>query len=422
MSVPSGVILVWSGTNASIPAGWERETDLDDKFPKATADSVEPDVTGGSETHTHTSAAHGHTLNSHTHTYSLQEVSDAGGENPNGTLASAHAHDTATTSSIAGGSLIDETSDWQASSSEPPYYEVIFIKPSGGTASMATNIIAHANLTSEPSGWTYCDGGGTTPDLTEKYLKGATTDADSGGTGGGTSHSHVITHGHTPNSHTHSGTSAQNDHQDRERHSGGSGSYALSPHTHPVSLAATTGSVNSYTKTDAGSGDTVEVDYKKLGAIQYSSGGTVLGMIGLYLGTLASIPASWALCDGQDDTIDMRSKFAKIGANLSENKDTGGSNTHTHSSISHTHTATGTHTHVGSCAVNTSNAGQGGGSDGIVLSTHTHTVVSESSNTSVYASTSKDASTDSNEPAYRTVAYVEFTGGSGNSIFFGTNF
>ena len=57
-SVPNGVIFIWTGTNASIPTGWERVTTLDGRYIKATANAVNPNVTGGNATHTHTSTAH----------------------------------------------------------------------------------------------------------------------------------------------------------------------------------------------------------------------------------------------------------------------------------------------------------------------------------------------------------------------------
>jgi hypothetical protein len=46
MAIAASIIFIWPSTNASIPAGWERETTLDAKYPKGTAVSVDPDVTG----------------------------------------------------------------------------------------------------------------------------------------------------------------------------------------------------------------------------------------------------------------------------------------------------------------------------------------------------------------------------------------
>ena len=58
MAISNGVIFIWTGTNASIPAGWERVTSLDSKYPKAiTNTSTEPNTTGGSDTHSHSATA-----------------------------------------------------------------------------------------------------------------------------------------------------------------------------------------------------------------------------------------------------------------------------------------------------------------------------------------------------------------------------
>ncbi len=65
-SLPPGAIVMWSGTRASIPAGWalcdgENGTpNLMDRFVVGVSDAEEPGSTGGSSTHTHTSPPHSH--------------------------------------------------------------------------------------------------------------------------------------------------------------------------------------------------------------------------------------------------------------------------------------------------------------------------------------------------------------------------
>ena len=72
-SVPSGAILMWSGTLVSIPGGWHLcdgtsgTPDLRDKFIYGTAVGEDPGATGGSATHTHTGStgtagAHNHAM------------------------------------------------------------------------------------------------------------------------------------------------------------------------------------------------------------------------------------------------------------------------------------------------------------------------------------------------------------------------
>lgn len=65
-------------------------------------------------------------------------------------------------------------------------------------------------LANIPSGWVLCDGSNGTPDLRERFVKGAAAGANPGATGGSASHTHaahtgVINHTHpvTDPGHTH---------------------------------------------------------------------------------------------------------------------------------------------------------------------------------------------------------------------------
>lgn len=72
------------------------------------------------------------------------------------------------------------------------------------------------------------------------------------------------------------------------------------------------------------------------------------GLICMWHGLLANIPTGWTLCDGQNGTPDLRSKFVKGAAAGVDPGSTGGALTHTHSDhASHTHTYTEivNHTH-----------------------------------------------------------------------------
>lgn len=413
-AVPSGVILVWTGTNASIPSGWSRETSLDEKYPKATANGVDPDVTGGSNTHTHTANAHGHTMNSHSHNVVLAHYQGSPSySNRNDTVADNHGHSSVAVAGVSGGSLASEAKTWSSplgTESEPPYHKVIFISPTGGAAAINDDICMFWNSASAPQSFNFCDGDNGTTDLKDRYLKGADSAGDSGGTGGATSHQHTITHGHTSNSHTHSAISGYRDNSGN-RGNASVGAGAHNTHRHTINLSGQSPGVNNYTNTTAGSADTVEVAYKKLAVVQNTSGGTVgvkVGMIGMWLGTLASIPYGWQVCDGTNGTPDLREKFIKVINTTGQIGDTGGSNTHTHTAVSHTHTATGTHSHGGSTSgANVQQNYDSGGDGGSPLS-HTHGIDSCSSTTATYANSDIDSGdATSNEPAYRTVAYIQ---------------
>lgn len=73
----------------------------------------------------------------------------------------------------------------------------------------------------------------------------------------------------------------------------------------------------------------------------WGSGGGSLpaGLICMWHGTLANIPSGWVLCDGQNNTPDLRDKFVKGAADGQNPGATGGAATHTHADhASHTHT------------------------------------------------------------------------------------
>jgi len=60
----------------------------------------------------------------------------------------------------------------------------------GGTPSGAI-VMWHGTLSNIPSGWVLCDGSNSTPDLRDKFLKGAANGANPGSTGGATTHTHT---------------------------------------------------------------------------------------------------------------------------------------------------------------------------------------------------------------------------------------
>jgi len=408
VAIPSSVILIWPSTNASIPAGWQRETALDEKYPKAWGAATAPNNTGGSNVHTHT-GAHTHTADSHIHAVTYNQVSDITDAQIGSDIPSAHGHAGSNTGGLTGGGLISATVTWSSVNQEPPYYPVIFIKPSGAVGVIAAGICSHYYGASVPTGWFYCDGANGTPDLRDRYLKGALAGNDSGATGGANSHLHSVTHGHTANAHSHTGTTGAQDQPARMRQDGGSNinEYNHATHTHPVTLNNTTDGVSDYTKIDAGDG-TIDLAYKKLGVIKFASGGLKKGLVAMWLGSVASIPKDWVVCDGTNSTPDLRDKFVKIGQTLANNSETGGANTHTHSAVAHTHIATGTHTHTGSTSIaSPTDLGRNAGSDGRVAGGHTHTLNSIDSKTITYQNSNASADTVDHQPAYKTVAYIQ---------------
>lgn len=140
------------------------------------------------------------------------------------------------------------------------------------------------------------------------------------------------------------------------------------------------------------------------------------GMIMLWSGTIATIPAGWALCNGSNGTPDLRDKFI-IGASSDDagvaKTNITGSLTQTGGSkdavnVSHTHTATVTdpgHNHTG--AVYESDFGYAGGGS-VYGRVFAGVSVTGSSVTGITVSNSTEgvSGTNQNLPPYYALAYI----------------
>lgn len=403
MKISNGVIFIWSGTNASIPAGWSRDTSMDDTYPKGTANATNPNTTGGATTHTHTSPAHSHaTAQAHTHQITLGNASGGSSTCDAGTdgASSTHNHGAAFTSgAVTSFSTSSTAATYGAFSNNPPFYSVIYITPTTFVATLPTGVIGLADATA-PTGFNICDGTLSTPNLVDKYILGASAGANAGTTGGTTTNTHALSHVHTT-SHTHAATTSGS--ESATVNSQVSAGSSVGNHTHSVALPASTPSTTDNV-TLAASAETVEPAYTKLLAIQAASTTSVpVGIIALWKGLLSSIPSGWILCDGTGGTVDMRGRHLKITGTVGAVGATGGSNTHTHASQNHNHTVA--HTHTGS---QTHSDVKSNGNTGTSIATNSaiHAISTDSVSLVIdNASTTADSS--NNEPPYRTVAFIK---------------
>src|SRR5438876_12451857 len=75
-TIPSGILVAWPSTAASIPSGWTRETQLDGKYIQGAPAAGDADFTArGNATQAHTSPPHKPIQNSHTHSVSAGSAS-----------------------------------------------------------------------------------------------------------------------------------------------------------------------------------------------------------------------------------------------------------------------------------------------------------------------------------------------------------
>ena len=148
-SIPTGGIIMWSGSIASIPAGWalcnglNGTPNLQDRFVIGAGSAYGVGVTGGSKdaivvSHTHTQEAHSHTATTdsagaHTHTISSGHgsygasptaVSEIMDKTPGTSSSGAHTH-SLTTATVT--PTINSTGTNGTNANLPPYYALAYI-------------------------------------------------------------------------------------------------------------------------------------------------------------------------------------------------------------------------------------------------------------------------------------------------------
>ena len=403
-----GIVILFDGVHANIPTGFVRETALDGLFPKSQGTQA-PNVTGGSATHSHSSPAHTHSIVHHTHS---GDTSTTGvyGDNTNDTtdaqiMTEPHYH-SYTTDTTSGG-LLSDAITYGAASNLPPYYEFIPIKSTGYNFIPVNGVLLNKNTSRNGLVFHSASAG--------RYIKFAATNSNAGSTGGNYTNVHDISHGHTQVGHSHTGTSGNISNWERRNRNYGTPPDVMWPHTHTIYLDSAVQNVNSFIGSLT-TPETVEPAYITLNAFKNSSDAPVLpevGDIAMWLGSIASIPIGWVLCDGNNNTPNLTNKFIKLNASAG-NPITGGSNTHTHSAQSHSHTSSGTHTHTGSVSPHQAGDRMVGNGNKPADPTQNHTLASVSTTTASYNSGNTTANSADNQPPYRTVAYIQLkfqTGG-----------
>jgi len=418
--VPSGVGFWWPGTAASIPSGWARNTNFDDRFAKGTAASVNPDVTGGASTHTHTAPTHSHTVASHTHSGTSPggDTNAAAISDPTDVAAPTHTHAyTEDGQTATGGS--SGTSSWNTPTFLPSWFQAIYIESDGTPTNFPDDVVAYFDSATAPTSWVQHAGS------EGRFFRGAAAAGDGGGTGGGGGHSHTgSSHGHgTSGNHIHANPAQTSTNTESVQTGRSSSDSIIASHTHGLPSTDNSGAVTISNATGAASASTTyEPSRHKLLAVQNTSGAAVWteNIIGMWLGTLASIPTDWILCDGGSGTPDLRDRFILNDASGGgDHGETGGSDGHTHSAGSgHTHGASHTHTQT---IDNIASPDDGLGTSGVTAAADNHGHGS-STTTSAGATTSDAEPIDNNsdtQPPFRTIAYIqapaepiEYAGGS----------
>ena len=412
--IPNGMIFLWPSTNASIPAGWDRVTALDGKYAKGIAtNATQPGATGGAVGHTHTVSTHTHDT-SHTHPMTANTSAAVGTLNSSdgaaGTTAilSSHTHTVPANTNSATVVSGTATPSIDTPGNDPDRLIVIYMESNGQPLGVPAGALGLAPDTSL-SGWTdYAN-------ATGRFLKAAGTGGNAGATLISTigNHTHAIgAHTHGGTAHTHSATTGTVT-SDKSLFAGPNAALWTANHSHPITAnSASTASLASGGSGTSGASSlgTNEPPYINLRVKENTSGGDSLpvGLIGIWRGSLGSIPDHWALCDGTAGTPNLIGRYPK-GATSSIGTTGGSVNPHTHTSPSHNHTTSG-HSHtmtIGSAAAATANV-SATNTVTVATGTHTHTHGDTSSTTpTVGNSTSGTLQNTTTEPPYEEVAFVQ---------------
>lgn len=419
----ANVILPYAGTLAEVAAldrfvlcdGNNGTPDLRDKFVRSLNNLTgTPGVSGGAATHTHTSTAHVHLVNHHTHTYTTDNTC----ANPDGRRSGdkcprdCHNH-SGTTSTTSGQTNDTGVFTYGVYSNNPPYYELLYIM-STDLAEMPAKAIVMRDDATVRTGLTFCNGDSSTPDLRDRYVRGAGAGDEIGATGGSYTHEHSLAHTHT-GSHSHTGSISQT--VGNRIGTDGDQNQSSSSHSHAVSLTARTDNLASSTTTAAqlnGDGSNIEPAYRHLSYSMNTSGnpmGASKGDIFVWANSVASIPVGFTICDGRDGTPNMLGRFAKqptvVGVHT-----TGGADTHTHPAISHSHSVSNTsHSHSGSAAGTPNNTTCSVHNDGYGLyNGHGHGINSSNVQTVnvTYANAETSALSSDNIPQNVSVVFIRF--------------
>jgi hypothetical protein len=135
------------------------------------------------------------------------------------------------------------------------------------------------------------------------------------------------------------------------------------------------------------------------------SGTTIpAGLITMWSGSIGSIPAGWALCNGSNGTPDLRDRFVVAAGSTYSVGQTGGSANAI--VVSHTHTVTDPgHVHAqGGTALNISPSGNYAASS--LSEIPYNTTNTSSANTGITINTTGSSATNANLPPYYALAYI----------------
>ena len=444
-AIPSGIIVLWPGTNSAISglSGWSRETALDGKFPRSRTSGNA--ANGGNTSHNHPSSGHTHPGASHLHTGQSTGTTRTGSYNLHDWIfwppvygdTGAHIQKhTLTSSSNPFNASGNTTANWSNATHEPESYSMIAIVSDGTPTGFPDDCVVLYNASSAPTDWTQHAAS------VGKLLKMPTTSGNGGGSAGAANHTHNAAASHTHNAgsgtHDHSGGSVNGAYNSNQNATGsgcecGWTNY-VTGHSHNWDLAAANQGSAGAATSGANASEGYTPPYHTLLGIQNTSGDDnwLEEAIVMWLGSPGSPPDDWTLCNGGNNasgnaTPNLHERYIKFAASGgSDNGTASGAAGHNHGNPSN-HTHPQSHSHALPAMPNSPGVGTTGTNNtrpnhGTV---HGHLAGTGPTNNTAYGGAAQPSDNNSNtEPEYRTICFLSAPEepAGGNVALWGSNF
>lgn len=256
--------IYWFGQIAALPAEWDVDANASDMLIMGADVGGATNVSAGSDTHSHTYASGTGTAGGHKHNISHNGLGSASGggvshyETANNYSAkSGHTHSGGTGETNIAGAHAHSLSATQSALALPPYNRLYVIKANQDAAVPVGGIILWTkNKDVIPEGFALCDGDNDTVDLSDRFVKVATSDLEIGTKDGSETHRHVNNNTGGAGAHSHTGSLGSGTSVGDRDASGYSAGVSLSAqHSHKFNITTNTDTAHTHTISDTGAGN-----------------------------------------------------------------------------------------------------------------------------------------------------------------------
>lgn len=268
LTIPLDGEILWNGIASAVPAGWALDTAMYDTFLMGCASGEATSTVSGVTSHTHTNPSTTNAVANHTHGLSGSTTNSGATvtvrDDPrHDNVQKNHAHTLSGTSG-AGGGHSHTLSGTGSTTHLPSYRRLYWIKATKNIGVPIGGIIMWKGTAATiPKNFFVCNGSNGTPDMRNRFVYGASADAQVSTAGGATTHTHTNSAPGSIGTHTHTlapTVSAGAYHQVIPVYN----KYcAKHGHSHTVSTTSNSGGGHSHTLGSTGSANNLPV-YLKL--------------------------------------------------------------------------------------------------------------------------------------------------------------